>query len=288
MMSLNNYIEGIVNVSDINLHYTDSGGQGQAVLLLHGLASHSGIWDFVGPILSHDHRVITIDQRGHGRSSKPNHGYDFESVTKDVYQFINKIGLDTPIIAGHSWGGNVALNFAATYPNNTRGIIMVDGGFIEPSSHPGWDWEKAKTELTPPNWKESTLEQLRQRIRTGTLAPYLTPEMESIIIRNFYVNKLGFIRPHLSFKNHMKIVRALWEHYPSRLYKKVKCSALVIAAHNKIAKGSLNDTKGTWVEKAAELLPRGTVIWLEDTIHDVPLQRPQTLANEINKFISHL
>ena len=70
MMSLNNYIEGIVNVSDINLHYTDSGGQGQAVLLLHGLASHSGIWDFVGPILSHDHRVITIDQRGHGRSSK--------------------------------------------------------------------------------------------------------------------------------------------------------------------------------------------------------------------------
>ena len=86
----------------------------------------------------------------------------------------------------------------------------------------------------------------------------------------------------------MKIVRALWEHYPSRLYKKVKCSALVIAAHNKIAKGSLNDTKGTWGEKAAELLPRGTVIWLEDTIHDVPLQRPKTLANEINKFISHL
>ena len=85
----------------------------------------------------------------------------------------------------------------------------------------------------------------------------------------------------------MKIVRALWEHYPSRLYKKVKCSALVIAAHNKIAKGSLNDTKGTWVEKAAELLPRATVIWLEDTIHHVPLQTPKTLANEINKFIDN-
>ena len=111
-MPLNNFIEGIVNVSHINLHYTDSGGRGQAVLLLHGLASHSGIWDLVGPILSHNHRVITLDQRGHGRSSKPNHGYDFKSVTKDVYQFINKIGLNNPIIAGHSWGGNVALNFA--------------------------------------------------------------------------------------------------------------------------------------------------------------------------------
>ena len=86
----------------------------------------------------------------------------------------------------------------------------------------------------------------------------------------------------------MKIVRALWEHYPSKLYKNVKCSALVIAARNKIPKGPLNDTKIAWVNKAAELLPRGTIIWFEDTIHDVPLQRPQTLADEIKKFISYL
>lgn len=287
-MSMNNFTEGIINLHDINLHYRDWGGQGQAVLLLHGLASHSGIWDFVGPMLSHNNQVIAIDQRGHGHSSKPDNGYDFGTVTRDVYQFINKIGLHSPVIVGHSWGGNVALNFAATYPNNTSGIIMVDGGFIEPSSHPAWNWEKAKSELTPPMWKQTTLEQLRQRIRTGTLAPYLTPAIESIIIRNFCVNKLGFIRPHLSFKNHMKIVKALWEHHPSRLYKDVKCHALVIAACNTITKGPLDDTKSAWVKNAAELLPKGNVIWFDETIHDVPLQRPQTLTEEINKFISSL
>ena len=287
-MSMNNFTEGIVNIHDINLHYRDWGGQGQTVLLLHGLASHSGIWDLVGPMLSHNNQVIAIDQRGHGQSSKPNDGYDFQTVTRDVYQFINKIGLHSPVIVGHSWGGNVALNFAATYPNNTSGIIMVDGGFIEPSSHPGWNWEKAKTELTPPDWKQTTLEQLRKRIRTGTLSPYLTSTIESIIIRNFYVNKLGFIRPHLSFKNHMKIVRSLWEHHPSRLYKNVKCSALVVAAYNSITKGPLSDTKIAWVKNAVDLLPKGNVIWLNETIHDVPLQRPQTLTNEINKFILSL
>jgi len=287
-MSLNNVTEGIINVHGINLHYRDWGGRGRDILLLHGLASHSGIWNLLGPMLNHNNRVIAIDQRGHGKSSKPDRGYDFQTVTSDVHHFISKMGLNSPVIIGHSWGGNVALNFAATYPNNISGLIMVDGGFIEPSSHPEWNWEKAKSQLTPPNWKETTLEQLRHRIRSGTLAPYLTPTIESIIIGNFFINKLGYMRPHLSFKNHMKIVRSLWKHHPSQLYKNIKCSALVIAACNTVTKGTLNDTKSEWVKKAAQLLPKGTVIWFEKTIHDIPLQRPQTLTNEINKFILSL
>ena len=144
--------------------------------------------------------------------------------------FCRVLGLRKPLVAGHSWGGNVALHCAANYPSEVSGLAMVDGGYIEPSSLPGWTWERAREELAPPAFGQVTLRQITDRIKRGSLAPYMTPAIERILAANFYVTPEGFARPNLRRENHMKIVRALWEHKPSLLFPQVRCPTLILPA----------------------------------------------------------
>ncbi len=254
------------------------------MLLLHGLASHSGIWDLAAPIIARHARVVALDLRGHGASAKPDDGYDFDSVARDVVEFCRIIGLRRPLVAGHSWGGNVAVHLAANYPDEFSRLVMVDGGYIEPSSLPGWDWEKARQELAPPNFGQVTLQQVTDRIKGGSLAPYMTPAIEDILRRNFYVTKEGYARPNLSRDNHMKIVRALWEHKPSLLFPQVRCPTLILPARRDAPVSARADRQERLVSRAERLLSDGRVVWLEDSIHDVPLQRPLRVAQLLLDF----
>ena len=81
-------IDGWLPANGINLHYRDWGGfdkpEAQPVVLLHGLASTCHIWNLVAPILAEDFAVIAVDQRGHGHSDKPDYGYDFATVARDL------------------------------------------------------------------------------------------------------------------------------------------------------------------------------------------------------------
>ena len=123
-----------VTVDGLSFHYRDWGGYGQPLLLLHGLASTCHIWDMVAPILAENHAVIALDQRGHGESAKPNHGFDFASVTQDVLGVIKHLGRAAPVVVGHSWGGSVALELAVRAPESLKGMAWVDGGMINASA----------------------------------------------------------------------------------------------------------------------------------------------------------
>ena len=273
-----------LTINDLRLHYRDWGGQGNPILLLHGLASHCGIWDLTAPLLATRQRVVALDLRGHGDSGKPDHGYDFDTVAKDVMQSWSALGLNQPLLAGHSWGGNVALQCAVAYPHQVSGLVMVDGGFIEPSSIPGWTWPRAEVELAPPEFGQVTLKQVTDRIRKGNLAPYMNPEIESILASNFYQTPEGFARPNLSRENHMKIVRALWDHKPSTLFPNIRCPTLVLPARNPNTNQAKTEIQAGLVSRAITLLQKGQVIWMEDTIHDIPLQRPRDLAQIILNY----
>ena len=253
-------------------------------MLLHGLASHKGIWDLVAPILTTKSNVIAFDLRGHGMTSKEKQGYDFNTIASDVKTTCDSLGLEHPILVGHSWGGNVALHCAVHYPELVSGLIMVDGGFIEPSSVPNWTWEKAKVAMAPPIFHGITIEAIKERIRTGHLAPYMNPSIENILFSNFTVTAEGFAVPKLSRENHMKIVWSLWKHKPSHLFQKVQCPALIIPTIMHRPTGAMEMCKEYLITRASRLLSKGKVIWMHETVHDAPLQRPETLAALISGF----
>ena len=282
------YEESTIAINGNHICYRDWGGQGDSLLLLHGLASHKGIWDLVAPLLARNTKVHSLDLRGHGRSSKPSDGYDFDTIGNDVRQFWEKRDLRNSVLIGHSWGGNVALQCAVNFPDQVQGLIMVDGGFIEPSARPDWTWERARGELAPPDFESITLDELKVRIKQGDLAPYWNPDIEQIILSNFYTSSDGYAKPHLDRENHIKIIRALWEHKPSTLYAKVRCPALVLAASGSRRGNYMDQTRTNLVHQAGTLLPKGQVIWMKDTIHDVPLQRPQELTDLIVNFLNSL
>jgi pimeloyl-ACP methyl ester carboxylesterase len=281
--------EGFADISGLGLHYKDWGGEGQPILLLHGLASNCSIWDLVAHCLVEGGaRVVAYDQRGHGRSDKPHDGYDFSTIARDAHHFWDSFDLEPPVIVGHSWGGNVALQCAVDYPDQVAGLVLVDGGFFEPSSRPGWTLEVALREMAPPDFNGRTGQQMRERIRTGSLARWWSPEIERIVMDNFSISPEGHVRPHLSRENHLKIVRAMWHQKPSQLYLRVQCPSLVLACRHGPPKSPAEDPRAAQVETARRLLPNSDVRWLNDTIHDVPLQRPRDLAEMILGFVGKI
>lgn len=280
-------IDGYFSTNGIRLHYRDWGGTGRPLVLLHGLASSCHIWDLVAPQLAEDFAVIAVDQRGHGLSDKPESGYDFATVGRDLEGVIRARGLEKPVIVGHSWGADVALEFAVAYPDVAAGICFVDGGMIEPSARPGMTLEKAREDMAPPVFAGMTSLALRDRFRNRVRPFPLPPEFDQVLMSNFEVLEDGSVRTRLSRENHLRIIDALWEHYPSRLYPQVPCPVLMMPARmandDSVAERTFRRQES--VANAQKLLPRVQVVWLEDSIHDVPVQRPELVAGSISDAI---
>lgn len=276
-----------VPINGLRFHYRDWGGTGQPLVLLHGLASTCHIWDLVAPILADAFSVVALDQRGHGESEKPDYGYDFATVAKDLEGFIQARGLDRPIIAGHSWGADVALEFAVARPDMPKGLCFVDGGMIEPSARPNMTLELAKEQMAPPDFTRVTAQGFIERVRSRDLGPLLTPQLEKILLANFEVLEDNTIRAMLTRDNHIRIIEALWDHRPSALYSRVQCPVLLMPARQ-LNRESARDRRlrrEASVAMAAKSLPTSKTVWLEDSIHDVPLQRPELVAGVIREHI---
>ncbi|HLZ71555.1 MAG TPA: alpha/beta hydrolase [Dehalococcoidia bacterium] len=277
--------ERYVAANGLRFHLYDWGGTGRPLLLLHGLASNARIWDLVAPLLAEHARVVAVDQRGHGLSTAPDSGYGFERTAADVAALIEALGFAQPVIAGHSWGANVAVEFAARNPGGAAGLVLVDGGIFSPRSD-GLSWEEAEKRLAPPRIAGTPRTQLLERIRGGDLAPYWRPEFEPIIMAGFAVAPDDTVAPYLSFERHLQIVRALWEADTPARFPEVTCPVLVLPALNGGAEQVAQ--KQERVLAAVRRLPHGSVVWLEDSIHDVPLQRPELVARAIVAFLDGL
>ena len=276
-----------IDVGELSLHYRDWSGSGQAIVLLHGLASTCRIWDLVAPILGNDFRVVAVDQRGHGESDKPEDGYDFATVVEDLRGFVGALGLERPIVAGHSWGADVALEYAVVHPEGVSGLCFVDGGTIEVSSLPDMTLPKAREELAPPDFTGVTVEQLKERVKSWPMGRTVTPELEEVRLSNFEFRDDGTVRARLSRENHMRIIEAMWEHRPSLLYPRVECPVLLMPARQEGVDSPMarRFNREESIAAATRLLPSRKAVWLEDSIHDVPLQRPELVAEVIGEHI---
>ena len=276
-----------VTLNGLRFHYRDWGGGGQPIVLLHGLASTSHIWDMVAPVLAEDSRVVALDQRGHGESDAPDDGYDFATIVGDLAAFIAKMGFKLPLIFGHSWGGDVALEYAVVNPGKTKGLGFVDGGTINIAGRPGNTLEQAKVDMAPPVWEDMTFEKLEERAQTWRPASMLTPRHMEILRSNFRQNGDSTITSRLSRENHIRIIEALWDHSPPALYPQLQCPVLLMPARQKdnesVAERGWRREES--IAEAARLIPKSRTVWLEDRVHDVPIQRPELVAGTIKESI---
>lgn len=286
--------EGMVSGSGVALHYRDWGGPAEAMplLLLHGLASASRIWDLVAPVLAHERRVVALDQRGHGLSEKPDTGYDFATIVGDDLAAASELGLGEHFaVAGHSWGANVALEIGAAHPERIAALALVDGGFGMLRQRPGATWEQISRDLAPPEFAGTPRETFLGWVRSSI--PNWRPELEEIELNIVELRPDNTVGPRLSRANHMRILRAMWDEEPETIYAAIRAPVLYVLAQPSGTSDSHDGAaflaaKRQGIGRAQTMLsgsPRVEVAWMADTVHDIPLQRPEALAEQLATFL---
>lgn len=112
-----------VTVNNITLNYTIN-GSGSPLILLHGNGEDLHIFDKLVDKLEQHFRVYAIDSRNHGESSKTD-DYTYESMTDDIYQFIELLELKKPLVIGFSDGAIISLLLEMKYPSTFSKMILL-------------------------------------------------------------------------------------------------------------------------------------------------------------------
>jgi pimeloyl-ACP methyl ester carboxylesterase len=204
------------------------GGSGTTFVLVHGLASNARLWDGVADELAAaGHPVVAVDLRGHGRSTKPDDGYDMATVADDLQALITEMGVDRPVVVGQSWGGNVVVELAARHPGVARAIAGIDGGAIELSER-FHHWEACAQALRPPAFAGMAAEEFERLLREAH------PDWPDTGIRgtlgNVEVRADGTVAPWLTIERHLAVLRGLWEHRPIEALRTITVPVLLVGA----------------------------------------------------------
>ena len=296
-----------VLINDLRFHYLhwNQDGAGPPVVLLHGLASNARIWELVAPYLvERDLIVLAPDLRGHGLTDKPEGGYGFDMMTQDLAACLDACHVEKPVLVGHSWGGSVALDYAARFgigPRAPAGLVLVDGGMTQlndaaDGAQPP-TWEEVRQRLAPPRLAGMRLDEFLKILSEGRNGWRPDDQSIPIILANFEVYEdeeegVEKIRPHLSYQHHMQIVRAMWEFPTYQKFDRIHCPVLMVPARPPQPFGEREqrflEAKQRGVRQARQRIGDLQVHWMEDSIHDIPLQHPAGLAAELAGFATEV
>ena len=252
------------------------------LVLIHGLASNALLWQGAAhEFMTMGHAVVAIDLRGHGLSEKPDDGYDMQSVTKDVVGVLRALadqGYDRPVVVGQSWGGNIVVELAHTHPELVRGVVAVDGGFLELQTHFP-QWEECSIALRPPNLLGTPAARMRGYMQSSH--PDWPQSGIDGSMANFEHLADGTIRPWLTLDRHLMILRGLWEHKPTHIYDDISVPVMFVPAEG--PGGVFSETKRHAIEHALQRVPKVRVEWFSPADHDLHAQHPVRFAQVVHK-----
>ncbi|AEI44669.1 alpha/beta fold hydrolase [Paenibacillus mucilaginosus] len=115
-----------VELNGLLFQYRETGKiSSPPIIALHAMGMTAETWDEAAAVLGETHRVLALDQRGHGGSARTG-SYTFELMCEDVLAFADRMGLERFILLGHSMGGTVSYLFSQTYPSRVERLLVED------------------------------------------------------------------------------------------------------------------------------------------------------------------
>lgn len=111
---------------EVTLEVLDWGGTGRPIVLLAGLGNSAHVFDEFAPRLKSLGHVYGITRRGYGQSSVPPQGYDADRLADDVLAVLDALGLERPLLVGHSIAGEELSSLAARHPLRARALVYLD------------------------------------------------------------------------------------------------------------------------------------------------------------------
>ncbi|MCD4731315.1 MAG: alpha/beta fold hydrolase, partial [Bacteroidales bacterium] len=155
-------------------------GEGQPVIILHGIFGISDNWVTIGRRLAEKFEVFILDQRNHGQSPH-NDTFNYFALAEDLFEFIEDHQLTNPILIGHSMGGKVAMNFALEHPHRVNRFIVVDMSVrAYPARQQHMDILNAMLSI---NFDDISSREEVEQIITSTVK---SPRISQFVLKNLY------------------------------------------------------------------------------------------------------
>jgi pimeloyl-ACP methyl ester carboxylesterase len=179
---------------DLTFHSMKWGERGQPLVCVHGITANAYCFQALADGLANDYQVFAYDLRGRGDSDKPESGYSIPIHAADLAALIDELGLDRPVIIGHSLGALIGLYFAAHYPEKLSRLVLIDTGAPLP-------WKTSKEQ---PAWLTGSIarlgvpvasfEEYTQRLKVAPfLGPYWNDYLELYFEQDVYRNSDGSV-----------------------------------------------------------------------------------------------
>ncbi|MFI1888982.1 alpha/beta fold hydrolase [Streptomyces jumonjinensis] len=248
-------------------------------LLLHGLMGHAPHWAATARWLGATHRVVALDQRGHGRSAKPPEGpFTHEAYTADAEAAVERLGLAPVTLIGHSMGALTAWRLAARRPDLVRALVICDMRASALGAASQQEWEQ---------WFDSWPLPFASRADAhrwfGAEDPWL--EHPSPARGDFFAEVMTegpdgwrpvFSRRQMLLSRESWIKDAHWEELA-----KILCPALVVRGLD----GELGRAEA---QEMVRVLPLGQYAEVADAGHLVHYERPESWRAVVEPFLAAL
>ncbi len=252
----------------MQLYYREF-GQGEPVVILHGLLGFSDNWQTLAKALAQTHRVITPDLRNHGRSPHaPTHTYP--EMAQDLIVLLDHLGIDAVTLVGHSMGGKVAMQLALNQPDRVARLVVVD---IAPGAAPGHHESVFQALLSLDIRHLQTREEADEH-----LAQYLPePSVRQFLLKNLTRDPDGAF----TWKMNLPV---LWQHYRDIL---APVGGHPFDGPALFVRGSLsNYISEEDFPLIRELFPRARIETVAGAGHWVHADRPQELLALLRAFLA--
>src|SRR5690349_21219461 len=252
-MPINPVREAFVTVGEIPLHYVQWGERGRPVVCVHGLTANAFCFQAIADGLAGDYRVFAYDLRGRGDSGKPERGYSVPLHAADLAGLIDQLGLERPVVIGHSLGALIGVYFAAHYPEKLSKLVLIDAGaplpWNTPEEQPLWLTASISRLGTPvPSFQEY--------VRRLKAAPFLGPYWNEYVAIYFdhdvQRNSDGAVASKCYREGVLEEGRRFAEAEPEQQWSSVRVPTLLLRA----GQGLFFDNDQLLSEAAAEAIRR--------------------------------
>jgi len=257
------------------LAYVDFGGEGQSLLLLHGLFGRATTWHETARWLTPHFRVVGLDQRGHGLSDKPAQGYSMEQYVADAERAITKLGLGPTVIIGHSMGALIAWLLAARRPDLVRGLVLVD--MTPATTQPG---DGARVTNWLDTWLDTWPVPFASMADVRTYFASLRPGLADYFVEVMTEADDGY-RPLFQTEHMRQSATAIDEKDWWSELAQVQCPTLVV-------RGSESEFRRDELQRMAQAIPGAAYTEVDGAHHTVAHDQPERWRAAVEPFLLHL
>ena len=242
-----------VRAGDLTFHYVQWGEQGQPIVAVHGLTANAFCFQAIADDLARDHQLYAYDLRGRGDSDKPEHGYSVPIHAADLEKIIDALGLERPVLIGHSLGALISLYFAAHSPEKLSKLVLIDAGaplpWERPEDQPAWLTASiSRLGTMVPSFEEYT-----QRLKAAPfLGPSWNPYLDLYFEHDVRRNNDGSVASKCYREGVLEEGSRYWEARSEEQWAHVQVPTLLLRA----GKGMFSENDQLLPEASAEMARR--------------------------------